>query len=213
VGSHSYGLQWPSTARRSGSGGGRHSAGSARLATDLQYVPAAVKRSAVTSWQRVLVSALLGACTAGIVLDQYRFRHAEAAYAAAIFNLISPTLAASSAPIVWFGLGAPGAFGLLITPDCSVALLLVPLLLLGMALVLPVRLRLRRVIGALASGASLLITGNLLRIGAIAIAVKIGGPGIGYQVGHLVIGSAISVVFIGTSLILMTSIITSRRGE
>ncbi len=77
-----------------------------------------------------------------------------------------------------------------------------PLLLLGTGLVLPVRLMLARVVGAIAAAAAVLVTGNLLRIGAIAIAVKVAGPSFGYEVGHLVIGSAISVLFIGASLIL-----------
>jgi len=148
-----------------------------------------------------------------ILLFEYRFRHAEAVTAAAIFSLVTPTLAATKAPIVWFSLGTPHGFGLLITPDCSAALLLVPLLILGMALVLPVRLGLRRVIGAITSAAAVLVTGNMLRIGVIAVAVRIAGPGIGYEVGHLVIGSAISVIFIGTSLIMMTFILTSRPGR
>jgi exosortase/archaeosortase family protein len=145
-----------------------------------------------------------------IMIFQYQFRHLEAVTAATIYNLVTPSLAATKAPVIWFDLGTAHGFGLLITPDCSTALLLVPLLMLGMALVLPVRLGLRRVLGALATAAAVLVLGNLLRIGVIAVAVIVGGPGIGYQVGHLVIGSAISVVFIGISLIMMIFIITLR---
>jgi exosortase/archaeosortase family protein len=222
VGSHSYGVQWPVAAgdsddQRGASRSpsrGRHAAASGRRRTSgLSYVPLSFRLASVTSWYRALICAALGACTAMLFLFQYRFRHAEAAAAATVFNLVTPTLAATKAPIVWFGLATPHAFGLLITPDCSATLLLVPLLLLGMALVVPVRLPLRRVLGALGCAATLLVAGNLLRIGAIALAVRIAGPGIGYEVGHLVIGSAISVVVIGTSLILMTLIITSRRGR
>jgi exosortase/archaeosortase family protein len=214
VGSHSYGMQWPGTVRRSGAGPGRHASGPGRKRQpDLGYVPAAFQLASVTSWRRALTSSLLCASTALILVFQYRFRHAEAMAAAFVYNLVTPTLAATKAPIVWFGLGRPGAFGLVITPDCSAALLLVPLLMLGMALVLPVRLPLRRVIGALGVAAGLLVIGNLLRIGAIAVAVRVAGPGLGYQIGHLIIGSAISVVFIGASLILMTFIITSRPSD
>jgi exosortase/archaeosortase family protein len=163
---------------------------------------------AITSRPRILVAAALGAVIATILLFQLQCRHAEAAAAAAIYNLITPTLAATKSPIVWFGLGRPGGFGLLITPDCSAAFLLVPLFLLGMGLVLPVRLVLRQVLGALAMAAGVLITGNLLRIGAIAVAMRIAGSDLGYQIGHLVIGSAISVIFISISLVLITIIIT-----
>ena len=166
---------------------------------------------AITSWRRVLVAAGLGTIIATILFFQFQLRHAEAVAAAAIYNLVTPTLAATSSPIVWFGLGRPGGFGLLITPDCSAAFLLVPLFLLGIGLVLPVRLALRQVLSALAIATGVLITGNLLRIGAIAVAMRVAGPDTGYQVGHLVIGSAISVIFISISLVLITIIITGRR--
>lgn len=55
---------------------------------------------------------------------QYQFRHLEAAAAAWLHGAVTPTLAAPRAPIAWFGLGNPGAFELVITPDCSSALLI-----------------------------------------------------------------------------------------
>jgi hypothetical protein len=59
------------------------------------------------------------------------------------------------APIIWFGLGESGAFGLEITPDCSSALLIVPLCGLGMLLMIPRRLPVSRVAAALAAAADL----------------------------------------------------------
>ena len=158
-----------------------------------------------------MVAATLGAVIVTILLFQYQLRHVEAAAAATMYDLITPTLAAAQSPIIWFGLGRPGGFGLLITPDCSAAFLLVPLLLLGMGLVLPVRLALRQVLSALATATVVLITGNLLRIGTIAVAMRVAGPDTGYQIGHLVIGSAISVIFISISLVLITIIISGRQ--
>jgi hypothetical protein len=38
--------------------------------------------------------------------------------------------------------------------------------------------------------------------------MRIAGSDLGYQIGHLVIGSAISVIFISISLVLITIIIT-----
>ncbi len=215
MGSHSYGLQWPSTLHKPGNMRGRHCAVSRRASAPGAPFKAHGKRAdnlpAITSWRRVLVAAGLGAVTATILAFQYQLRHVEAVTAAALYDLTTPAMAATKAPIVWFGLGQPDGLGLLITPDCSAAFLLVPLFLLGMGLVLPVRLALRQVLSALALATAVLITGNLLRIGAIAVAMRIGGPATGYQVGHLVIGSAISVIFISISLILITIIITGRQ--
>jgi branched-subunit amino acid permease len=57
-----------------------------------------------------------------------------------------------------------------------------------------------------------LVAGNLLRIGVIAFAIRVGGIGTGYQVGHLILGSLVSMVCIGISLALLTVIVTSRDG-
>ena len=58
----------------------------------------------------------------------------------------------------------------------------------------------------------MLVTGNLLRIGVIAIAVRLGGLGTGYQIGHLILGSLVSIVCIAISLALLTAIVSSRDG-
>ena len=47
----------------------------------------------------------------------------------------------------------------------------------------------------------------------IAVAVRVGGTGAGYQVGHLVLGSIVSIVCIGVSLVLLTVIVVSGGGE
>lgn len=212
MGSHSYGLQWASVIHKPAITRGRHCAVSRRQPTPIKaHGQRADNSPAITSWRRVLVAAALGVITVTILVFQYPLRHAEAAAAAELYNLVTPTLAATQSPIVWFGLGRPGGFGLLITPDCSAAFLIVPLFLLGMGLVLPVRLVLRQVLNALATATVILLTGNLLRIGAIAVAMRIAGPDTGYQIGHLLIGSAISVIFISISLILITIIISGRQ--
>jgi exosortase/archaeosortase family protein len=145
-----------------------------------------------------------------LLLFQYQFRHLEADAAAAVYGVIMPTLAASSAPIVWFRLGMPGAFGLVITPECSSALLLAPLCVLGMGLMIPRKLRVRRVSAGLAVAAVFLVTGNLARIGLIAMMIRVFGLGTGYQVGHLILGSLVSIVCIAASMVVLAMIVTGR---
>ena len=69
-----------------------------------------------------------------------------------------------------------------------------------------------RVAKALAVASAVLVAGNLLRIGVIACAIRVGGIGPGYQIGHLILGSLVSIVCIGISLALLTVIVTSRDG-
>ena len=126
--------------------------------------------------------------------------------------MVAPTRAAPSAPIIWFGLGSPGSFGLVVTPDCSAALI-APLCVLGIALLIPRKLALNRVMKALTVAALVLVAGNLIRIGVIVLAIRVAGIGNGYQVGHLVLGSLISIICIAMSLTLLTVIIVAPDDE
>lgn len=162
--------------------------------------------------RRIAAAGVLGGTALSLLIFQYQFRHLEAAAAARLYGLFTPVLAASRAPIIWFGLGTSSAYGLEITPDCSSALLIVPLCVLGMLLMIPRRLAVSRVTKALAAAAAVLIGGNLLRIGVIAAAVRVGGTGTGYQVGHLILGSIVSIICIAISLALLTVILVSRDG-
>lgn len=152
---------------------------------------------------RISVIVGLGLTATALLVFEYPFRHLEADSAAGLLGVLTPTLAASRAPIIWFGLGHPGAFGLMITPDCSSGLLLVPLCLLGIGLLIPSRMRTGRVAVGLGGAAALLVGGNMARIGIIAAAVRIAGLGPGYQVGHLIVGSIVSIVCIAAALVFL----------
>jgi exosortase/archaeosortase family protein len=157
---------------------------------------------------RIIAIGVLAAIALSLIVFQYQFRSFEAEAAAHLYGVISPTLAASSAPIVWFGLGTSDAFGLLITPDCSSALLLTPLCVLGIALMIPRRLPVPRVTKALAVAAAVMVSGNMLRIGVIALAIRIDGLSTGYRIGHLVVGSIITIVCVVLGLGLLARILT-----
>jgi len=160
---------------------------------------------------RVVVAGLLCGLALSLMIYQYQFRHLEAVVAAHLYRAFTPVLAASRAPIIWFGLGTSAAYGLVITPECSSALLIVPLCGLGMLLLVPRRLAVTRVIRGLVVAGTVMVAGNLLRIGVIATAVRFGGLGAGYQLGHLVLGSIISIVCIGIGLTLLTVILVRQR--
>jgi len=71
-------------------------------------------------------------------------------------------------------------------------------------------------IGVIGQGILLLVGGNMARIGIIAVAVRIAGLGPGYQVGHLIVGSIVSIVCIAAALIFLAWTITApgqRRGR
>jgi exosortase/archaeosortase family protein len=156
---------------------------------------------------RVTAIGVLAGAALALIVFQYQVRRVEADAAAHLYNLVTPTVAASSSPVIWFGPRTPGAFGLMITPDCSSALLIAPLCGLGLVLILPRRPPVRRAAKALAAASAVMVAGNLIRIGVIALVIRVDGIETGYQVGQLVLGSLVSVVCIALSLALLTLIL------
>jgi exosortase/archaeosortase family protein len=167
---------------------------------------AASRRSPGLMVRVTAIGVLTGVALALIVL-QYKVRRVEADATAHLSNLVTPAAAESNSPVIWFGRGTPDGFGLMITPDCSSALLIAPLCGLGMVLIRPHNPPVRRAAKAVAAASALMVTGNLIRIGVIALVIRVDGIGAGYQVGQLVLGSLISVVCIGLSLALLTVIL------
>jgi hypothetical protein len=188
---------WPRGRRRAPWSRGRHSAGHPTLGVI----------------SRVIAVGVLAGLGFTLIVFQYQVRHLEAEGAAHLCNLVTPTAAPPSAPVVRFGAGTPGAFGLVITPGSSAALLIAPLCGLGMVLIVPGRRHVRRAARALAVASAVMIAGNLLRIGVIALAIRMDGVGTGYQVSNLVLGSLISVVCITLSLALLMFMLRSRDGR
>jgi exosortase/archaeosortase family protein len=155
---------------------------------------------------RLVPMTVLAGIAVLLVVFQHQFRDLEAVVAAHLCSVITPTLAAPGAPIVWFGLGTPNGFGLEITPDCSSALLIAPLCVLGIGLMVPRKLSLRWVCAGLVVAAALLVAGNMARIGLIAEMIHLYGIGTGYQLGHLVFSSLLSIVCIAASMVALTLI-------
>lgn len=153
---------------------------------------------------------LLGVAALLLVFET-GYRHVEAVVAAAMFGVGTPTLASPGASIVYFGLGRPHAFGLDITPECSSGLLIAPLAVVGAALLWRRRIRVARVLAGMAVVGGLLVLGNQLRVGLIAWLIKALGLRTGYEWGHVVAGSLVSMVFIAGGLALLVWIVATGR--
>jgi hypothetical protein len=176
---------------------GRHSAG----------------RAPMGAGSRVLAVGLLAGIGFALIVFQYQIRHLEADAAAHLYNLITPTAASPGAPVIEFAAGTPGGFGMAITPDCSLALLIAPLCGLGMVLIRPRRPRVRRAAKALATASLVMVAGDLLRIGAIAMTIRRDGIEAGYQVSNLMLGPVVSIVCIALSLVLLALMLRPPGGQ
>ncbi|MEZ0090853.1 exosortase/archaeosortase family protein [Streptacidiphilus sp. EB129] len=128
------------------------------------------------------------------------FRAMESDVAALMFRPFSATSAAPSMAIVYFGGEGTGAFGLQITPECSAALVIAPLAMVCAAVLWTRRVPTRRVLEGIALAALIIAVSNLLRVGLIAALMSQLGLATGYQLGHLVLGSLMSLLFIAAGL-------------
>jgi hypothetical protein len=158
---------------------------------------------------RVLGVGVLACIGFALIVFQYQIRHLEADAAAHLYNLITPAAAPPSAPVITFGPGMPGGFGLGITPDCSMALLIAPLCGLGMVLIRPRRPQVRRAARALAVASLVMVFGDLVRIGSIAMTIRMDGIDTGYQISNLMLGPVVSIICIALSLALLALMLRS----
>ena len=150
-------------------------------------------RSRLTGW--VLPLSLCGILVALFALQSW-FRAGEAALSSQVVAALAHTRtsAVPGRAVLYFGLGEPDALGLRITPECTAAFLIAPLVAVAAVMV---RLRpgiTRRVLGALGIGTLLLILTNQLRITVVVWLVQWLGVDTGYYWGHTLMGSAVSVV-------------------
>jgi hypothetical protein len=162
---------------------------------------------------RVVAVGVLVGIGIALIVFQYQIRHLEADAAAHLYNLVTPAAAVASAPVITFGPRTPGGFGLVITPDASMALLIAPLCGLGMVLIRPRRPRVRRAAKALAVASLVMVAGDLVRIGSIAMTIRMDGIETGYQVSNLMLGPVVSIVCVALSLALLALMLRSPDGQ
>lgn len=142
-----------------------------------------------------LVIALLLLLAAGLVAGHLAYQTAEVAVAGVLLQLVSSSgvYVAAGQQTVYFGLGSDHPLGLIMTPECTSAFLLVPLLLVGAVLIGLRPWIAGRVLVSLAVAAGILVVVNQLRILLLAGLVGWLGTDRGYYWGHTMVGSVVSV--------------------
>lgn len=144
-----------------------------------------------------------------LVVFQQSFRHIEALIASRLFSGGGVSTYWGSDDVVVFLLPGSRGFALEITPECTSAFLIAPFALIGAAMLLRRRLDPLRVLLGIAVAAVMLLLANQLRIGAIAALITTFGLDQGYQWGHLIVGSVISVVVLGFSAAMLIFVVSS----
>lgn len=157
-----------------------------------------------------LIVALLLAVVIALVLGHNAYQSAEISLAGLVLRLVTSygVYVTPSRQTVYFGLGSPNPLGLTMTPECTSAFLLMPLVVIGAVLV-ALRPRIAwRVLASLGVAGLVLIVVNQLRILALAGLVGWLGTNEGYYWGHTLAGSLVSVFGGAVALVLFVWLVT-----
>jgi exosortase/archaeosortase family protein len=172
-------------------------------------LPAPVPRTSLPA--RAVVAGLL-VLAAALVIGQRAYRTAEMVLAGGVLHLTTSdgVYVATARQTVYFGLGGGRPFGLQMTPECTSAFLVLPLLVVGSVMV-ALRPRItRQVLIALAVAALAVIVVNQLRVLTIVGLVNWLGTDRGYYWGHTMLGSMVSVFGGAAALVLFVWLSTRR---
>jgi exosortase/archaeosortase family protein len=164
------------------------------------------------TWPKALAVLLLVAAAA-LIVWQRAYRTVEMMLAGGLISLFTSdgVYVASQRQTVYFGLGSETPFGLRMSPECTSAFLLLPLLLVG-AVMIALRPRIaRQVLVALGISMVVLVLVNQIRLLMLVGLIDWLGTDQGYYLGHTMFGSLISVLGGAAALVLFVWLATRQR--
>lgn len=138
-------------------------------------------------------------------------RAVEAKVAAVLAGPLVSGRSVSVDDVIVTGLGTSAPMGLQITNECTVLLLIVPMLLLAGLIILFRRFKIRNVLFGLLMGVLVVAFTNQLRIMLIAWATQHFGLGLGYELTHKFVGSVMAILGFSAGLLLMIKLLPGRR--
>ncbi|WP_324187530.1 exosortase P [Actinokineospora iranica] len=141
---------------------------------------------------------------AALIIANRAFRTAEMALAAGFIRLTSSSgvYLAAERQSVYFGLGTDQPFGLQMSPECTSAFLLLPLILVGAVMVaLRPHIATRVLIGLAVAGAAVIAVNQVRILGLVGLVDWLGTDR-GYYWGHTLLGSMISIIGGALALVL-----------
>lgn len=167
------------------------------------------------AWHRAAAVVLVLAAAA-LVVGHRAYRTAEMILAGGLIRLFTSdgVYVAAQRQTVYFGLGGDTPFGLRMSPECTSAFLLLPLLLVGAVMVVLRPNITGQVLGALGISLAALVVVNQVRLLMLVGLIDWLGTDRGYYLGHTMFGSLISVFGGAAALVLFVWLATrSRRKE
>ncbi|MFI6132808.1 hypothetical protein [Micromonospora sp. NPDC051141] len=171
-------------------------------------------RSRPGAWLGAAAGGLFGIAVAAITLWRWHdIASAEAWLNARLVSAAGLADATSIGAAVTFPLDERWV-GFMVSSGCSVAMLLIPPIVLASTLVGFRRISLPRGITALALAVALLVVVNQLRLAAVVISMQTWGFRLGYERSHVLIGSVITTAgLIAVTILFLVLVSRSRRAR
>jgi exosortase/archaeosortase family protein len=166
------------------------------------------------AWLRIGSGGVIGAALAAVMLWRWHdVASLEAWLNAHLVDAVGLADATSIGAAVIFPLDQRWV-GFMVSTGCSVALLLIPPLLLASVMVGFRRVSLVRAVTAVAMAVLLLVTVNQIRLASVVVAMQAWGFQRGYERSHVLIGSAITTAGLVAVTILFAVLLgRSRRSR
>lgn len=164
----------------------------------------------VTPVRGLLALAIWTTMVGGIVYAA-RGRAVEARVAAALAGLVTPGRSRSIGDVILTGIGTRGPMGLKITNECTVLLLIVPMLFIAGLIVLFRRFPLHNVLFGLLMSVFVVTLTNQMRVVLIAWATQHYGFGLGYELSHKFVGSVLAIFGFALGMLVMFRLAPGKR--
>jgi exosortase/archaeosortase family protein len=173
--------------------------------------PAGHRLARLVTPVRGLLALATWAAMAAAIADAASARAVEARVAAVVVGPVTSGRTGSVGDVILTGLGTHTSMGLQITNECTVLLLIVPMLFLAGLILLFRRFKIRNVLFGLFMGVLVVGLTNQLRIMLIAWATQNYGFGLGYELTHKFIGSVLAILGFAGGLLLMLRLVPGGR--
>lgn len=186
---------------------------SERYANPDADLPALPRGQAWNRLLRVLLALPLLTGAALIVWQQAFFRIVETTVGQRWLGLVMGGDLRQAKDVLVFPWSVPPFAGLRVGPECTVALLISPLIVVGaLLLALSVRFSIARLLTGLLIGSVLLMLINQVRIAVIALSIQHYGT-TGYEISHKFVGTLMGLVGFTLALLVMLKVGAGMRRE
>lgn len=160
---------------------------------------------------RIVVAVALSAAAVWLVLNAGLVREIEAHLAAFWMNGIVDRGVTAFDDVYVLWIAENHMVGFEVTAECTVVVLLAPLLVLSAGMIMTRRVRWLRGLAGIAAMVILVTTVNQLRLALIGWATQQWGLEAGYEISHRFVGSAIGIVGFAAGLVALILVMGLRR--